>query len=429
MNQAFRPVRLAAVTLLAALLAACGSSDNHNDRGAMKSTTQTAAVPKASIDASVAAQPGLDQLIGAAAARCDVSVNRLIYDTRDPQDNDAEASAGVLIPSGCTGPFPILVYHHGTSVLKADTMSDPANGEMGLQMAMYAAQGYVVVMPDYHGYSGSTMNYHPYLNAANTAVVSIDALRAAKKMVTDKGVALSGKLFLAGYSQGGHAAMATQRALEKDYRQEFTVTASVPMSGPYVLSQTIIDQVDNPAGQRMTLFAPMIFVGFQKAYGDVYANPNEVFQSPWVNGIESLLPGALTGTQLFTQGKLPLAIRGPGGLLTDTFINRFKTDVTYPARKRAMENDLLDFKPTAPTALCAGARDPVVPAKNMITAVTYFAGQGVQVTPVDVEQVPQFRAAIDAQVAAAPDLSTYHANIVLPLCASVAKNQFFDPRK
>lgn len=57
----------------------------------------------------------------------------------------------------------------------------------------------------------------------------------------------------------------------------------------------------------------------------------------------------------------------------------------------AVENDLLDFKPTAPTALCAGARDPVVPAKNMITAVTYFASQGVQVTPVDVEQVPQFR--------------------------------------
>ena len=32
--------------------------------------------------------------------------------------------------------------------------SDPANAEMGLQLAMFAAQGYVVVMPDYHGYSG-----------------------------------------------------------------------------------------------------------------------------------------------------------------------------------------------------------------------------------------------------------------------------------
>jgi hypothetical protein len=51
----------------------------------------------------------------------------------------------------------------------------------------------------------------------------------------------------------------------------------------------------------------------------------------------------------------------------------------------------------------------------------------VQVTPIDVEQIPQFKPLIDAQVAAAPDLSTYHAGIVLPLCASVAKNQIFDP--
>ena len=223
-------------------------------------------------------------------------------------------------------------------------------------------------------------------------------------------------------------AMSTQRALEKDYTREFTVTASVPMAGPYSLSQTFLDGIDNP-GQGATVFTPMIFVGFQKTYGDLYANANEVFQSPWVNGIESLIPGALGFTELFTQGKLPLKMSGTGGLLTDTFIARFKSDANYPARKRTAENDLLDFKPTSPTALCMGSRDPVVPVKNMVSAVTYFAGQGVQVTPVDVEQVPQFKPVIDAQVAAAPDLSTYHGGIIPPLCASVAKNQFFDPRK
>lgn len=427
MKRVSQPVRLASLVALAAVLAACGSGSDHNDRGAVTSTTQTAALPKAAIDASVAAQPGFAQLIGA-ASKCDVSVNRLIYDTRDTRDNDAQASAGVLIPSGCTGPFPILVYHHGTTVLKNFSMSDPANAEMGLQLAMFAAQGYVVVMPDYHGYSGSTVNYHPYLQANNTAVVSIDALRAAKKMVTDKGVALSGKLFLAGYSQGGHAAMSTQRALEKEYTREFTVTASVPMAGPYALSQTFLDGIDNP-GQGATVFTPMIFVGFQKTYGDLYANASELFQAPWVNGIESLIPGTLGFTELFTQGKLPLKMSGAGGLLTDTFIAKFKADPNYPARKRTAENDLLDFKPTSRTALCMGSRDPVVPVKNMVSAVTYFATQGVQVTPIDVEQVPQFKPVIDAQVAAAPDLSTYHGSIVPPLCASLAKSQVFDPLK
>ena len=76
-----------------------------------------------------------------------------------------------------------------------------------------------------------------------------------------------------------------------------------------------------------------------------------------------------------------------------------------------------------------GARDPVVPFKNTATATAYFATQGVQVTPIDVEQVPQFGPTIAVQVVAAPDLSTYHGTIVPPLCLSLAKNQFFDPRR
>jgi hypothetical protein len=45
---------------------------------------------------------------------------------------------------------------------------------------------------------------------------------------------------------------------------------------------------------------------------------------------------------------------------------------------------------------------------------------------VDVEMVPAFKPGIDAQVAAAGGLSTYHGGIVPPLCASVARS-VFDP--
>jgi acetyl esterase/lipase len=421
-----RAVRTASLAIVAAVLAACGSVDSSNDRGALKSNSQTAAMPRAMIDATVATLPGLQSLIGG-AAKCDVSINRIIYDTRDPKNNDAEASAGVLIPSGtgCSGPYPIVVYHHGTTVIKDDTMSSPTNAEMNLQLWMYAAQGYIVVMPDYHGYSGSTMNYHPYLQADITALVSIDALRATRKLLTDRSVATSGKLFLAGYSQGGHAAMATQRALEKDYTSEFTVTASVPMAGPYALAQTVLSGFDAPVAGA-TVFTPMALIGLQKRYGDVYTQASDVFQSPWVNGIESLLPGTITFNNLFLQGKLPLALTGPGGLLTSGFVSGYKADANYPARRRVAEHDLLNFKPKAVTTLCHGSRDPTVPVANMTSAVTYFASQGSTVGAVDVEMVPAFKPGIDAQVAAAGGLSTYHGGIVPPLCASVARS-VFDP--
>ena len=417
-------LRTALLSGLAAALAACGSGEDSTNRGSLNSVTLTVALSRSVIDA---ATPGLGQLVGS-ASKCDVSQHKLVYDTVDPRGNGARASAGLLIPSGCSGPFPVLVYHHGTTVTRSFTMSDPQNTEAGLQMGVFAAQGYVVVMPDYLGYGDSTLGYHPYLHAENTAAVSVDALRAAKKALADKGVVTSGKLFLAGYSQGGHSAMATHRTIERDHANEFTVTASMPMAGPYALEQTFVEGIAAP-GQGATVFSSMVFVGYQKAYGDVYAKAEDVFQAPWVNGIESLLPGTLGFNELFTTGKLPLALTGPGGLLTASFVSSFASDPNNAARKRTAQNNLLDWKPKAPMALCAGSRDPVVPVKNMVSAATYFASQGVQVTPIDVEQVPDFAPVIAAQVAADPGLLTYHGTIVPPLCVALAKNMVFDPRK
>lgn len=418
-----RTLCLAVLASLASTLAACGDGDD-SPRGHLDSVTQTAAVTKAEIDASVAASPGLTGLIGA-TSKCDVNQHRLDYDTVAPQGG-AHATAGLFVPSTCPGPYPIVVYHHGTTVLESYAMSNPQNTEAGLQMAMLAAQGYVVVMPDYLGYGGSSLDWHPYLNAENTAAVSIDALRAAKEALADMSVATSGKLFLTGYSQGGHAALATHRAIERDHAGEFAVTASAPMSGPYSLSDTMLAGLEDP-GQATTLFTPMILVGMQRAYGDVYARPEDVFQSPWVVGIENLLPGPLTTSELITQGRLPLALTGSGGLLTDGFVSAFKADPNFPARRRAAQQDLIDWKPAAPVLLCGGSRDPVVTFQNTVTAARSFAAKGATVTPVDVEQAPQFAQAIAAQVQAAPDLTTYHGSIVPPLCLSVIKNQLFDP--
>ena len=198
------------------------------------------------------------------------------------------------------------------------------------------------------------------------------------------------------------------------------------MAGPEALSQTLTAGVWYP-GQGEYVFTPMSLGGYQKAYGDIYSQPEDVFQQPWAAGIESLIPGTLSFTQLITTGRLPLAISGPGGLLTDGFVDGFRSSPDHPARRRAAQNDLLDWTPRATTALCAGSRDPVVTFANLSIAAASFAARGATVTQIDGEQVQAFRTTIDAQVASAPDLSTYHGGIVPPLCASVAKNQIFDP--
>ena len=86
----------------------------------------------------------------------------------------------------------------------------------------------------------------------------------------------SGKLFVTGYSQGGHVAMATHKLLQETGA---TITASAPMSGPYAVA-AFSDAVFYGQVTRTTpLFLVFTATGYQKAYGDVYASPTDIFEA------------------------------------------------------------------------------------------------------------------------------------------------------
>src|SRR6185437_12679033 len=143
------------------------------------------------------------------------------------------------IDSSCTGARPIVLYAHGTSAEKSyDIANLPGttgnvNDEGVLLAAVFAAQGYIVVAPNYAGYDTSTLPYHPYLVAAQQSHDMMDALTAARSAFTVLGVNGGNKLFITGYSQGGYVALATLRAMQAAGQ---SVTAAAPMSGPYALS-------------------------------------------------------------------------------------------------------------------------------------------------------------------------------------------------
>ncbi|MBR7784808.1 lipase family protein, partial [Undibacterium luofuense] len=93
----------------------------------------------------------------------------------------------------------------------------------------------------------------------------VDSLRAARKAFPVIGAQDSGKLVLTGYSQGGHVAMATQRAMQTTYASEFKVSALAGMSGPYALAMlgdAVFGGAPNAGG---TIFTPMLTTSFQKS--------------------------------------------------------------------------------------------------------------------------------------------------------------------
>ncbi|GIX24803.1 MAG: hypothetical protein KatS3mg122_2034 [Caldimonas sp.] len=355
------------------LLSACGGGDA--PRGALLQSTPAGSLSAAQIDAATQSS-GLQALSG--AAQCAVSALQVRYVTRDPHGDEAEASAGVLVPTGtaaaCTGSRPVVLYAHGTSVDRNKNMANLGDPEVQLVLAMFAAQGYIVVAPNYLGYAGSSLSWHPYLNAEAQAVDMIDGLRAARRALQAAGGAQpTGPLFVTGYSQGGHVAMATHRALQRDHAGEFTVAASGPMAGPYNLAEfgrRINEDLVINAGA--VLFTPLLLTSYQRSYGDLYTSPAQAYNALYAATIESLLPSTSSIDTLVMQGRLPndptftaklfQNDTHPDGLILDSYRQDYVNNANNGFRRAMARNTLLGWTPTRPVAMCTGSQDPVVPA-------------------------------------------------------------------
>lgn len=430
-----------------ALLTACGggtspqADDEPKPRGTLVLGAQFGAATIEQVDAGTAAK-GVQALTG--TAKCGVAVRYVFYMTRDPMGQPATASAGVLVPSGtdaaCTGERPVLLYAHGTTTTKAFNMADVTNNsEASLVMAFYAAQGFIVVAPNYMGYERSGLSFTPYLNAESSAIDMIDGLRAAKThLLADSPVKPSSKLLIAGYSQGGHVAMATSRAIERgDYGSEFAVTATAPMSGPYNLVKMGDAITNGQINVGATLFLPLQLTSYQKSYGNIYASPSEVYQAPFAAHAETLFPTDTPVNTLIAEGKLPAdstfrALFGTGGLLTDTFRAGYPTS---NFRKALQTNTLLGWTPKRPMAMCGGAADPTVFFFNTVDAQADFAARGARIPAFNLEDVSSLPAGVTGQTvyggfqqakaaAGAGATAAYHGTLVPPFCNALARGFF-----
>jgi hypothetical protein len=344
---------------------------------------------------------------------CDVNVQYLQYTTTGGAGEHTTASGALMIPGGadsrCSGARPVVLYAHATNPAKAYNLAaiadnaNPATTEGLTIAALFAAQGYIVVAPNYAGYDSSTLGYHPFLNARQQSGEMIDALTAARTALTalGTGVSANSKLFLTGYSQGGHVALATLRAMQQAGTR---VPAAAPMSGPYLLAQELDDNFAGRVHVGATLFGTMLATSYQKSYGNIYARTADLYESAYATGIETLVPG-VDADELARTGRLPQSALfsatpptapagsglqatlnaitppitgtaidavfargfGAGNLFTNSARLDYLLDLlnnpTAPRnglRVDARLNDLRGWTPLAPVLLCGGAQDATV---------------------------------------------------------------------
>ncbi len=310
--------------VLAALLTGCGESSGTStvttstDRGTL---IYNPPARLASLDAPTLAEElgsttsGQALLELAGTPICGVDFYYIEYYTVGAKGETTTASGALMVPTGtgapCSGPRPIVLYAHATASQKnynianiADSTNE-AYGESAVLAAAYAAQGYIVVAPNYAGYDISTLPYHPWLIADQQSKDMIDALTAARAGLPNTftpGTSDNGQLFITGFSQGGHVAMATVRAMTAAGQ---TVTASVPISGPYAL-EALVDAVYlGSVNLGATEFTPFLITAYQQAYGDIYSEPTDVYEPQYAPNMFELLPSNTPLDTLYANGTLP----------------------------------------------------------------------------------------------------------------------------
>ena len=418
--------------LSSCLLAACGGGDS-SGRGQLVGTKQVASLSTTALATQLNLDPvGQAALSVAGTLKCGVSFSSYQYQTVGGKGESTNASGVIMTPTGastCTGPRPILLYTHGTSISKAFNMAainDVSNDgwqEAAMVAAFYAAQGYIVVAPNYAGYDVSTLTYHPYLNADQQSKDVMDSLVAARTALASSlnaGVSDNGRLFVTGYSQGGHVAMATVRALQA---AGMSVTGSSPQSGPYAML-ALGDQMMAYSAPDLgsTLYLPLLISSYQNSYGGMYKTPSDIYGPSFVSqGIDTMFPGKYTWNTIYASGYPELAVfnsatpgtgtePSSGNAAIDALLARpsptanllgylgfgptpvinnstriayaldaagpaatpdgaFPTPTTYmppaatpanPLRAALKLNDLRGFSPKSPMMLCGGMNDPEV---------------------------------------------------------------------
>ncbi|MFE8645833.1 alpha/beta hydrolase family protein [Sphingomonas sp. NCPPB 2930] len=497
-----------AIASTAVLLTACGgggdggttelrATDTGTTRGTLvDAPVQTASLTATTLEDGLPPESDLQQQRALAGkSRCGVDVHTIKYVTVGGARESTHATGAVMVPTGsdpsCRGARPIVLYAHGTSTDKAYNIAnvrhpDLPGGDEGQEIAaLYAAQGFIVVAPNYAGYGSSTLGYHPFLNAEQQSADMIDALAAGRNALrTLQGVSDSGKLLITGYSEGGYVALATQRALQNAGQP---VTAVAALSAPSAISLILDYGTLGAPNLGSTVFLPLITTSWQKQFGSLYHSTGEVYEAEYARGIETLLPSTKSLSQIFQEGKLPpLALYpanaqpGPASsdfapfyadhnLLKQSFLTANASDIqgnpcpgnafppteasrssgsplacgpTSGLRRAAVANDLRTYLPNRPTLLCGGAEDPTVNFESTRATAGYFKTRGMSAdalqmldleAPVDGASDPYaaaktgFRKAKAARKRNHGDAAVtrdYHDTLVPPFCNAVARGFF-----
>jgi hypothetical protein len=173
--------------------------------------------------------------------------------------------------------------------------------------------------------------------------------------------------------------MALHRELERYHTNEFTVTASAPMAGPYDMSGVELNDILSPRCPPNPYYAAYVLMAYQSVYALAPSWSNLVV-APYASTIPPLFNGNTDGSTI--NGAMPAC--NISTMFLPAVVSSLTNDSGCPLYQALRDNDLYRWKPVAPTRLyhCSGDLD-VLPANSQVAYSSFHAQGASQVLLID----------------------------------------------
>jgi len=371
MKNALRFVRWRLVILLMYCLSSCGDRDTPTPdapvltgKDLFVSANQVLTVPKVQLQA-LATAVGFGSFT--AQLKYDVTFYKFLYKTTY-RGQLIDVSGLLAVPLNTPTPPALLSAQHGTMFRQADSPSNFPATFSGFEL--FAAAGFVTVIPDYIGLGVSQNVVQSFYDKPTSAGTVVDMVKAAQYFLQQQQVALNSHLFLVGYSEGGYVTMAAQQEIETNANHKLVLTGAAAGAGGYDLAGML-----NGIATVPTYVNPAFLALFLQAYNTTYAwnRPlTDFFQAPYATKIPDLLNGTKTREEINAE-----LTPTPSALFTPVFYASLSSPGSEATLKQQLAaNSFPDWVPKSPTRLYHGTDDESVFYQTSVSTFNRFRAAG-----------------------------------------------------
>lgn len=283
---------------------------------------------------------------------------KITYYTKN-ENNVLVKATGLLMYPNVPFKLSTVVSDHGTTDSRNNV---PSNFKGALTAGFvvelsYVLNGYILMAPDYVG-MGTGDGVHPYVDYATEAGATIDFITAANTVLSQQGIKRYDEYFLAGYSQGAHAAMSTLKRLSISNPNNIKFKYAYMGDGPYDFSGVTLNKgvLEKDIYPFTSFLANVLHTCNNTGYKTYNNNISEVISAEYLDKYNYHVVqdngGLLWGPVIWRK------------LFTTNFVNDVTNNPNNKLRQCMKPKDVYDWYNKTPMTLGHSTVDLAIPPEN-----------------------------------------------------------------